>query len=517
MKSLCTLALTLIPIVATAEPAARHVVVISDLHLGVGRLPNSPANPKANLQTWDPFEDFRWAEEFELFLDYLNREGRGAVDLVMNGDTFELWQSHDGKCPMLADKNLGCTAEEATARISQIIKEHSRELAAIEKFATASENRVWIVPGNHDAALLFPAVATAVKSVLPSEHVAIVTEGRWVSANKLFIAEHGHTIGKDPNNFDKWPKPFLQASKQQHLQRPWGEQFVIGYYNDWEMRYPIVDNITEEFAGAKIIMSVEGVPSTLKQSAIFFKFSLFDVSWPQFATGYLGPEGTEPPVWNLKALRSQSPTALVKLLPQGDPLGSSLQNLAGAKMLQELFTDDELRLLCDRAFAIRLDEVNHKLRSDTGMPCPGPQVMGDAAENTLGSISESLFRERDKVIAEHLKRLRSSLPDNPEFKAYVFSHTHRAVLPFQPIRTGKFLPWVVNSGAWQRTVTPRQLESQKKNKSAAEIMKMQPEQLPPCYSFVWLKPNQVKPELYSWQRTGTTWSASGSQCSELAF
>ena len=38
-------------------------------------------------------DDFRWGDEFKLFLDEVHHMGGGATDLVLNGDTFELWQS----------------------------------------------------------------------------------------------------------------------------------------------------------------------------------------------------------------------------------------------------------------------------------------------------------------------------------------------------------------------------------------------------------------------------------------
>ena len=44
------------------ETGARRIVVIGDLHLGVGRDPSG---------AWHATEDFRWAEEFQPFLTTL--------------------------------------------------------------------------------------------------------------------------------------------------------------------------------------------------------------------------------------------------------------------------------------------------------------------------------------------------------------------------------------------------------------------------------------------------------------
>jgi hypothetical protein len=59
----------------------RQIVVISDLHMGLG---------KDAVGAWDRHEDFRWAADFDAFLTAVDREGKSAVDLVLNGDSFDL-------------------------------------------------------------------------------------------------------------------------------------------------------------------------------------------------------------------------------------------------------------------------------------------------------------------------------------------------------------------------------------------------------------------------------------------
>ena len=135
------LAVALGTIVFAAQPAARSIVVIGDLHMGPGR--DASGN-------WHPYEDFRWRDEFIAFLDAVDRQ-EGDIDLVINGDLFELLQSTTVQC-----ERTGCTPEEALQRLEAAIKAHADELAAIGKFAAAKSNRVHIVAGDHDAALLIP-------------------------------------------------------------------------------------------------------------------------------------------------------------------------------------------------------------------------------------------------------------------------------------------------------------------------------------------------------------------------
>src|SRR5688500_867577 len=132
--------------IVAAQPDARTIVVIGDLHMGPGR---------DSSGAWHAVEDFRWRDEFIRFLDALSGES-GNVDLVINGDLFELLQSPDVPCT--GDGIMGCTDNEALERLAIATKWHAGELAAIGKLASAGSNRVYIIPGDHDAALLIPRV-----------------------------------------------------------------------------------------------------------------------------------------------------------------------------------------------------------------------------------------------------------------------------------------------------------------------------------------------------------------------
>src|SRR5271167_4648290 len=173
------------PHAVTPPGSDRLRIFISDTHFGVG---------KVNGQ-WHNFEDARWAPEFAEFLDKMNQMGKGKADLIFNGDTFELWQSLEpNDCTVSANKNLGCTQEGALKRLRRVIQFHQAELDAIGTFATSGDNRVVIVPGNHDAALLYEGVANAVLKAIkaPADRVGVAFEGYWLSPDSLIYAEHGH-------------------------------------------------------------------------------------------------------------------------------------------------------------------------------------------------------------------------------------------------------------------------------------------------------------------------------------
>ena len=198
--------------------SSRLVTVIGDMHMGVGH---------DSSGAWHAFEDFRWHTEFELFLEALDEQGGGANDLILNGDTFELWETVSTDC-RYDDPSIGCTEAEALTRLDRVLTAHEPAVSALARFAGSGSNRVVIVPGDHDSALLFPAVAQRVAEALGGSAARIVvrTAGFWVSADGQIYAEHGHQIGERANRFAAWPSPFVEYAGRRHIERPWGEQTV---------------------------------------------------------------------------------------------------------------------------------------------------------------------------------------------------------------------------------------------------------------------------------------------------
>ena len=107
-----------IAVLDSQTPPSRFVVIASDLHLGGG---------KGASGEWLPTEDFRWQDDFASFLRAIDEAGRGATDLVLNGDTFELLQSTIEDC-RARDPRLGCTEQEARGRL-EAWSRHTRRIS----------------------------------------------------------------------------------------------------------------------------------------------------------------------------------------------------------------------------------------------------------------------------------------------------------------------------------------------------------------------------------------------------
>ena len=435
----------------TAAPL-RSTVVISDLHMGPGR--DAAGN-------WHPYEDFRWRDAFIAFLNALNEQS-GDIDLVINGDLFELLQSPDIACG-----NAGCTVAQVIRRLETVVKAHAAELSAIGKFAAARDHRVHVLPGDHDAALLIPDVWQRAHAAIaaPAGRVALVPSGRWLSSDGKVHIEHGHQLPLSADRFAKWPAVTVTTGGGTYLERPWGEQVIQPFYDRTESKYPIVDNIAEEGVGAKFVAAAAGLDTADDPSALL-RFLLTKTTWQQFRMD-LDDGEVQPPMWDLPRIRGDLGAFLAASLPGDDPFAPLVKQVPAASLARagSPLTDREIVAMCDYRAAIRrarrrMERVLTQL-SGVGAPmaeCP-------RLPDTVGSAFEYYWRSRDEQIATHI-------PDAKQRDVIVLGHTHLLDRPYYPL--GEDGPAVVTSGAWQRTIVPNDVKA----------IDAPLESLPACYSFV---------------------------------
>lgn len=493
---------------APEQPAGqRQLVVISDLHLGLGEL--TPGH-------WDAYEDFRWAGELEQFLKAIDAAGHGATDLLLNGDSFELWQSRRPDCQS-PDPDVGCSEYEALARFALVAQAHARELRALGSFADSGNNRVVMIPGNHDAALLLPKVAAAAVQVTGARpgRVQVASSGYWLSSDGRTFVEHGHQSGIDgANTFSRWPTPFTSGPAGPYLQRPWGEQFMREFFDRYEDRYPILDNIEPLAEAARYGLASEQLAGGAEAAQTFVRLLLRQTS-PRQAKSLLAPL-LGAPRWDLKAIRARDGWLLgPQVLPPGDPLTLAVARGQGegwlGRSVPEL-TDSQIVHLCDQRALL------NNLRTGSGPPaasCPPVASAQDAAQ--------SLQVERDSVLADRVAALRGVLRERgmqAPVQLYVFGHTHVAEAPFR-LQRGADPALVVNSGAWQRITSAAFLEAERARRGltlAATLPALQPEDLAACYPLVRVAPYPSGaapvPHLWSFVRAGGTWQLQAAPCPE---
>ena len=329
----------------------RAIALISDLHFGVGKQAD---------KTWDPTEDFRWSNALQGFLDALSTCGNNQVDLVIAGDLLELWQPPDWvTCKQSQDSDYGCTPDEMKQIAQVVVTAHEMDLATLGAFAMKGANRLIIIPGNHDAALLLDDIWALVRSKLnvhDATKLIRVEKGVWVSDDRTVVAEHGHQIGTEVNSYGDWPTITAVKDNTNHIIRPWGERFVQKLYNETERNFPIIDNLVPESAGARYYRENRGYVGSAKDFARFLKFNLLETSFSQKIKFLGGSEtATDKPQWDLLTARARGYRLFVDSLPLNDPTRNSLladkqqkwedlreQLTALAKDAKEL-PDDEVR------------------------------------------------------------------------------------------------------------------------------------------------------------------------------
>ena len=500
---------------AQQDAAPRLIAVLADLHMGSGQAG----------------EDFHWADELEGFLAALDAEGAGATDLVLNGDTFELAAAD---C-VRDDPALGCTEPEALAELERVLAAHPRAIDALAAFARSGSNRLVLVPGDRDAALLFPAVGARVEEALGATRAEVSAAGAWASSDGQVYVEHGQQIGWRADRFANWPEPFIERSGRRHLERPRGARTAGALIREHEQRYPVVDNFADAGAGLAYALAAAGTADLGSAAADLVRYVLFRMPWQQFRVD-LDIGDVQPPAWDLAAARAQGPSLLVDSLPADDPFRPLAQRALEAGALGELasaLSDEELTALCDYRAATRRARRRFE-RYLTQIDPQGPPVAECPRQpDSRGGQFDYFWRTRDLIYGRRLETVQAALPDRGRpIAVFVHSHTQlvdwrqrvlvstsqgRPVIAdgFSPVRDA-LTPVVINGGAWQRTITPVEfLRLQAAaGLSAAELLRaLRPEHLAPCYSFVRIDPYEgtpAAPAVRYWrQAEGGAWEFAG--------
>lgn len=480
-------------VVGAQGPAQRAVVVISDLHMGAGR---------DDAGRWRRDEDFRWPAEFAEFLREIDAQHRSAVDLVLNGDTFEI------PSPDLKVRTTSAEAQ-ALAGLDLVLAAHKAEVQALASFAKAGTNRIVLIPGDRDSALRFGKVADrAMRALGGADRVTAASSGYWLSPDGKVHAEHGHEI-----RFRTQDSGALQA-----------------LYDTLEARYPAVDSIAIAASGARYALAADSTLSS-EAVALLVRDALLNVSWQQFRME-LDDGDVQPPQWDLAQARSLGASLLAASLPDDDPLkalAAALDAKGGLAAVARDLTDQELTALCDYRAAVR--RARRRFEPLVTQFAPrGPAVAEcPRTPDTRGAIFDYFWRSRDAFYDGYVERARRRSKGPAAPVVFAIAHTHLAdraqsyanmisggllKIPmegFSPVR-GALTPVVINGGAWNRTITPVQLERLKAERGVSWhefLQSLDPEELPPCYAFVRVPAYEQNPApaVRYWRRADDgTWS-----------
>lgn len=198
--------------------AKKHIkIVISDCHLGTGAtLADGAINP---------LEDFRKDEKFVEFLEFYGGGGFASVELVINGDFFDMLQALTSQ----SDTPYEIVESIAIYKIRRILRGHPRVIEALKAFIDKGHH-VKMIWGNHDAGLWWPGVQEEIRQTVSPKIEFLFTPYRFDGVH----IEHGNQY-EIFHQFDI-QNMFIKAGDRTILNYPFGSFFVAGFLTRIKLR-----------------------------------------------------------------------------------------------------------------------------------------------------------------------------------------------------------------------------------------------------------------------------------------
>jgi UDP-2,3-diacylglucosamine pyrophosphatase LpxH len=202
----------------------KRAMFVSDLHLG--------SNPT--------LDDFTRDREFEALLELRELKPRAGdqVDLVLLGDTFDLWQSvSENECRQARGDRieLAYTADSEARRLGGVRAKHQGWFEALGRFAQRPRCSLVFITGNHDHSLIDPAVQARLTRDLGLGGTTRVSFANFYEDPVLRLyADHGNQYDRN-NTYDD----FARFDWKQDCR---GYYFVKLFFNRIEYRDPRVEN-----------------------------------------------------------------------------------------------------------------------------------------------------------------------------------------------------------------------------------------------------------------------------------
>jgi UDP-2,3-diacylglucosamine pyrophosphatase LpxH len=206
--------------------ATQKAYVASDLHLG--------SDADADL------EDFFQDAEFARFADAI----APGETLFLNGDIVDFAQIPPYDVP--EDSRFLWPESASLAKLESALSAHSGFWEALKRML-ARNARIAIINGNHDLDMAWPRVRDRIRGFLaPPEHDLLQFKVDSTVYGGVHI-EHGHAF--TPENCPADPANFVREFDDgsgltvPYLERVWGTDFMLRFYNDLERKHPYADNV----------------------------------------------------------------------------------------------------------------------------------------------------------------------------------------------------------------------------------------------------------------------------------
>lgn len=209
-------------------PAKKKIkVVVSDLHLGKGRLlPGGGVNS---------LEEFHYGDKLVEFIQYYSSGAfrEYEVEIIINGDFLNFLQV-DYRGHFLTV----LTEQVCLEILKSIVDGHRRVFQTLADFCARPGNSMTYVVGNHDQAMLWPACREYLNHVVGAniryKNIVYFFDGVHI--------EHGH-MHESANRMD--PRRFFLKKNlaEPILNLPFGSHFFVEHVLKIKHKYPFIDKI----------------------------------------------------------------------------------------------------------------------------------------------------------------------------------------------------------------------------------------------------------------------------------
>lgn len=225
----------------------KRLVIISDLHIGAGPLDDCDEILEQHLVA------------FLLFLV----ESHPYCHLVINGDFLDFvqaspWEDKNFESETDDGTPLCFTEPQSLSKLNEILKAHEKFFDALSYFLGTGNNKLTIVPGNHDVDFFWPKVQERFVEII-SNGGRVCTSGLTFHHEQVLRPhdfpevwiEHGHqydnlncfVLDGRPFWSSSAPPIFLDKYNVPRLYECIGTRFLIRFINALDKDYPFIDNV----------------------------------------------------------------------------------------------------------------------------------------------------------------------------------------------------------------------------------------------------------------------------------
>ncbi len=413
----------------------RTLRIISDLHVGAGVLDDC---------------DAALEQEVSRFFTDTARTNL-PTEIVINGDFLDFVQADPWNCQLEGTSADGVPLchDIATSleKLAHMAAAHTEIFRAAAAFLDANaDNRLTILPGNHDADFFFRQVRGSFEDLVchsnrSRQQLLFVLQQVYRPADFPHVwIEHGHQY--DPTNWFRirdescWsagrPPILSDRAGRQRLVECVGTRFLIRYMNRLDERYPFVDNVKPFSEFVKLFGTsafISGYGPLAAGAAVWEMLQFIGRTTASRPMDLLtiDEQRLDPRVILAALAQHPSKAAVLRgLRERGTPLGQSLG-------LYDKLADDS-----------QVAEAMHLLAENIDLlPSDMDSALLSSSEPGTLRLGRGFMVDESRELAKHAARILT----DPDVALVVMGHTHEVVEP----RANR---QYINSGSWTRYYTP---------------------------------------------------------------